>query len=124
MNVLGVIFDSKLTWSNHVTHCINKAKRKLYGVRLLRTFFTPQDMRTLLDYYFYSTFITMQMCGSQLTLVYNLNKAYYLSLQTPLKVVLCMEIIRFHLMTFIKVMVSACPCKLQCTKDPSYFTKL
>ena len=55
MNVLGVIFDSKLTWSSHVTHCINKAKQKLYGLRLLRSFFEPKDMRTLLDSYFYST---------------------------------------------------------------------
>ena len=55
INVLGVIFDSKLTWNCHVTHCINKAKRKLYGLRLLRAFFEPKHMRTLLDSYFYST---------------------------------------------------------------------
>ena len=39
MNVLGVIFDAKLTWSNHVAHAISKAKRKLYGLRLLKRFF-------------------------------------------------------------------------------------
>ena len=54
MNVLGVIFDAKLTWSNHVALAISKAKRKLYGLRLLKRFFTQTEMKSLLDSYFYS----------------------------------------------------------------------
>ena len=29
MNVLGVIFDSKLTWSIHIANTINKARKAL-----------------------------------------------------------------------------------------------
>ena len=54
MNVLGVIFDSKLNWSEHVANTISKAKKSLYALRLLRKYFNDQEMRTLLDSYFYS----------------------------------------------------------------------
>ena len=54
MNVLGVIFDSKLNWSAHVSTAITKAKKSLYALRLLRKFFNDQEMRMLLDSYFYS----------------------------------------------------------------------
>ena len=54
MNVLGVVFDSKLTWNYHVASCINKAKKKLYALRLLKKYFTPEQMRILLDSQFYS----------------------------------------------------------------------
>ena len=33
MNVLGVIFDSKLTWSSHVSKQINKANQALHAIR-------------------------------------------------------------------------------------------
>ena len=51
INVLGVIFDCKLNWS---TFCINKAKKKLYALRLLKKFFSQEQMRLLLDSQFYS----------------------------------------------------------------------
>ena len=35
MNVLGVIFDSKLTWSIHIANAIGKAKKALFALRLL-----------------------------------------------------------------------------------------
>ena len=54
MNVLGVTFDSKLNWSSHTCKAIAKAKKVLYALRLLRKFFTKEQMRTLLDSYFYS----------------------------------------------------------------------
>ena len=54
MNVLGVTFDSKLNWSSHTTKAIAKAKKALYALRLLRKFFPPDKMRSLLDSYFYS----------------------------------------------------------------------
>ena len=53
MNVLGVIFDNKLTWSIHVANAISKARKAMVGLRLLRKFFNPTDMRTLVDSYFY-----------------------------------------------------------------------
>ena len=54
INVLGVTFDSKLIWSTQVLNCISKAKKSLYALRLLKRYFSPQHMRTLLDSYFYS----------------------------------------------------------------------
>ena len=54
MNVLGVIFDSKLTWSIHVANAICKAKKALFALRLIKRFFSKTEMRTLLDANFYS----------------------------------------------------------------------
>ena len=54
MNVLGVIFDSKLNWGPQVANTICKAKKALFALRLLRKFFNDQEMRLLLDSYFYS----------------------------------------------------------------------
>ena len=54
MNVLGVIFDSKLAWNEHIAHCISKSKKSLFALRLLRKYFMPNEMRTLLDSNFYS----------------------------------------------------------------------
>ena len=54
MNVLGVIFDSKLNWSAQVANSISKAKKSLFAIRLLKKFFNSSELRTLLDSYFYS----------------------------------------------------------------------
>ena len=51
---MGVIFDCKLNWSHQIANCINKAKRALFALRLMKKFFNPIEMRTLLDSYFYS----------------------------------------------------------------------
>ena len=54
MNVLGVIFDSKLNWQPHVAMAIVKAKKSLFALRLLRKYFDNKEMRLLLDAHFYS----------------------------------------------------------------------
>ena len=54
INVLGVTFDSKLEWSSQVRNCISKAKRALFGLRILKKYFTNSQMRLLLDSNFYS----------------------------------------------------------------------
>ena len=40
INVLGVIFNSKLKWENHVISAIKKASRSLNAIRLIRKHFT------------------------------------------------------------------------------------
>ena len=45
MNVLGVIFDSKLTWNAHIASAIAKAKKALFALRLLKKFFNNHEMR-------------------------------------------------------------------------------
>ena len=38
INVLGVTFDSKMQWSNQVSHSIAKSKRALHGIRLVKKY--------------------------------------------------------------------------------------
>ena len=54
MNVLGVLFDSKLNWSMQVANSISKANKALFALKLIKKFFTQNEMRTLLDSNFYS----------------------------------------------------------------------
>ena len=71
MNVLGVIFDCKLTWGPQVANAICKAKKALFALRLLRKFFNEQEMRLLLDTYLYSVlyynavlWLTPELCAN------------------------------------------------------------
>ena len=52
MNVLGVIFDSKLNWGPQLANAICKLRKALFALRLLRKIFNYQEMRLLLDSYF------------------------------------------------------------------------
>ena len=54
MNVLGVLFDSKLNWNIHIASAISKAKKSLFAIKQLKKYFNSNKMRTLLDSYFYS----------------------------------------------------------------------
>ena len=54
INVLGVTFDSKLNWGEHVSKAISKARRALFGLKHLKRFFNFIEMRQLLDSYVYS----------------------------------------------------------------------
>ena len=54
MNVLGVLFDSKLNWNIHIAGAINKARKSLFAIKQLKKYFNENEMRTLLDSYFYS----------------------------------------------------------------------
>ena len=54
MNVLGVCFDSKLTWSLHVAKTINKANIALHAIRLIKKYFTSSEIKQLITSNFYS----------------------------------------------------------------------
>ena len=54
MNVLGVIFDSKLQWSAQVSNSIMKANRSLSAIKLIKKYFTKDELSTLLTSNFYS----------------------------------------------------------------------
>ena len=43
MNVLGVVFDSKLTWSEQVAHAMKKSNKSLCALRKLNFFFQTQQ---------------------------------------------------------------------------------
>ena len=50
----GVIFDSKLTWSKHISKQTNKANSALHAIKLIRKFFNQSEILTLLTANFYS----------------------------------------------------------------------
>ena len=54
MNVLGVEFDSKLQWSNHIAKAIGKSRRALHAIRLIRNYFTQTELKNLITSNFYS----------------------------------------------------------------------
>ena len=54
MNVLGVEFDSKLNWSNHIAKQINKAKSALHAINMIKKYFRQSEILTLLTANFYS----------------------------------------------------------------------
>jgi hypothetical protein len=47
INVLGVTFDSKLQWSNHVANAILKLTRSLNAIKLLRKYFNKNELLQL-----------------------------------------------------------------------------
>ena len=54
MNVLGVCFDSKLSWAKHVSNTINKANIALHAIRLIKKHFNGDEIIKLLTSNFYS----------------------------------------------------------------------
>ena len=54
MNVLGVLFDSKLRWSNHISKAIMKANRALNAIKLIRRFFNKNELLRMLTSNYYS----------------------------------------------------------------------
>ena len=54
INVLGVIFDQKLQWSDHIAHCITKSSKALTAIRLIKNNFTTKELLQLITSNFYS----------------------------------------------------------------------
>ena len=51
---LGVVFDQKLQWSDHIAHCIQKSSKALTAIRLIRNFFNTKEILQLITSNFYS----------------------------------------------------------------------
>ena len=54
INILGVQFDAKLNWEQHISNIINKLKRTLHGIRLIKKYFNKSELKQLLTANFYS----------------------------------------------------------------------
>jgi hypothetical protein len=54
INILGVLFDSKMQWSAHVSKTILKANRALCAIRHIKNYFTKDELCTFLTANFYS----------------------------------------------------------------------
>ena len=54
INVLGVIFDQKLQWSEQVAYCGLKSSRALGAIRIIRRFFSTRELLQLVTSNVYS----------------------------------------------------------------------
>ena len=54
INVLGILFDSKLQWNDQVAHAINKSNLALHCIRLIKYHFTPEELKQIITSNFYS----------------------------------------------------------------------
>ena len=54
MNVLGIQFDSKLTWAEQVNKSINKTRKTLHAINLIKKYFNSAEFKCLLTSNYYS----------------------------------------------------------------------
>ena len=54
INVLGIIFDSRMKWNEHVEKAVKESNSSLYAIKLIRKYFSPDETRNLLTAVFYS----------------------------------------------------------------------
>ena len=73
INVLGILFDSQMKWEPQVSQSINKARKALHGIKLIKKHFDKNELRQLLTSNYYSV------------LYYNSEVWHMPSLHTSLK---------------------------------------
>ena len=54
MMILGIIFDSNLTWDLQYTQAIKDANHNLYAIKIISKYFSKEENKTLLTSLFYS----------------------------------------------------------------------
>ena len=54
MNVLGVLFDSKLQWNKHIEQTVIKTRKALQAIYLIRKFFNKKELLILITSNYYS----------------------------------------------------------------------
>ena len=54
MNVLGVIFDSKLQWAQQVANSVQRARKALSAIGIIRRYFTTNELLGLMTSNYYS----------------------------------------------------------------------
>ena len=54
MNVLGIIFDSKLQWNAQVSSCLKKANKSLCALKLISKYFNTKELLQILTSNVYS----------------------------------------------------------------------
>ena len=54
MNVLGVIFDSKLNWAKHVAARINKANQAVHAIKMIKKYFSKDEISQWLTSNYFS----------------------------------------------------------------------
>ena len=54
MGVLGILFDSKLQWQPQVQNAINKSKKALHAISMIKKYFTKSQLLSLITACYYS----------------------------------------------------------------------
>ena len=54
MNVLGVVFNPRLNWADHISNAIRKTNRALYCIKQIKIYFTPSELNQLITSNVYS----------------------------------------------------------------------
>lgn len=56
VNVLGILFDSKLNWSNHIEKVISTSKKDCFMLKKLGPFFLPEELSKIMTAMIFSKF--------------------------------------------------------------------
>jgi hypothetical protein len=55
INILGILFDSKLNWHDHVDRRVIEANQRLFAIKTIKNYFTQIELKTLLTSLFFSS---------------------------------------------------------------------
>ena len=86
MNVLGITFDSKLQWHNQIQNSIQKSKRALGAINIIRKFFSKEQLLTIITSNFYSILYYNSEVWHLPTLSPNLKQKLLSASSAPLKI--------------------------------------
>ena len=56
LNLLGITFNSKCTWSDHVSKIVSSASRRMYAIRVIKPYIGVKDLKLLYKTTFRSSF--------------------------------------------------------------------
>ena len=54
IKVLGVIFDSKLQWTEQVANAVKKSTKNLHAIKIIKKYFNPIELKNFITANFYS----------------------------------------------------------------------
>ena len=97
INILGVIFDSKMQWSDHISHAIKRSMKALNAIRLIRKFVMQRELLDLVTSNFYSILFYNSEIWHLPTIKSTLKKACLVHLEKHLKYVQDMSTTACHL---------------------------
>ena len=87
MNVLGVQFDSKLQWSDHVQNVKKKLKKVLQSIYLIKKYFKKEDLLSIITSNYYSVLYYNADIWLLPTLSVNIKTQILAASAAPLKLI-------------------------------------
>ena len=85
-NVLGVIFDQKLQWTDQIAHCIAKSNRSLVAIKMIKKYFNTSELLMFVTSNFYSILFYNSEIWHLPTLKHNLKQKLLSSSAKAIKV--------------------------------------